>query len=321
MPLSLFVLSQPACCLQNLFQFLMTQDCLATCALQNLDYTSVPCCLNILVGVVMSALQVEWITFTSARETIIKEVSRQLNLEDDLQLHTVVLDTTPGGADQESSFFVRIFQWFIPSTYQYDFLKNIEIMQVLILPPVLCILCLFVASGIDAFDSLMLYPMLVTVTILILIATLNVLATLRYKKAERFELKDQVYGILEHYSTSIESSNTKRSIGSFLDTQPVSPPAPVSTRSASASVSSAATTDPSKIELNSGNSHVCIVSVYREKQWQRLPSLLLVKGDIISLMVCVGEVGVRSGQICIIRHVLLLPSDGDLFLSLVSFIA
>lgn len=247
---------------------------------------------------VMSALQVEWVTFTTARETIIAEVSRQLNLEDELQLHHVLLATKSKSAAnvKESIFFVRVFQMMIPRTYRYDFLNNIDVMKVLILPPVFCIGCLVIAGGIDSFDSqFVLYPMLITVVILLLIATLNVIATLRYKKAERYELKDQVYGILEHYVTSIESCSTKQRIGSFLGTSSPSTSPPVSTTNTSATASAE---DHTRVELNSGNSHVCIVSVYREKQWQRLPSLLLVKGDIISLMVGWGPVFVSCCCCC-----------------------
>jgi hypothetical protein len=36
--------------------------------------------------------------------------------------------------------------------------------------------------------------------------------------------------------------------------------------------------------ITSGHSHVSIIAVFRDGQWQRIPSLLLVEGDIISLM-------------------------------------
>jgi hypothetical protein len=229
----------------------------------------------------MSALKVEWITFTSARETIIAEVSRQLNLEDEFQLNdapsTSSLSTTT--QEQKQDLFSGIFQKCIWKEYRHDFVNNTETMKVLILPPIFCSICLIIASALHSFYSLVLYPMIVSVLVLVIIATLNVITTLRYKKAERYELKDQVCGILEHYATSIESSNIKHRVGSFLENsnslQQQQPPG-------------GGDKDNDKnlrAELNSGHSHVCIVSVYRERQWQRLPSLLLVKGDIISLMV------------------------------------
>lgn len=43
--------------------------------------------------------------------------------------------------------------------------------------------------------------------------------------------------------------------------------------------------DPkSEAAVLSGNPHVSIVTVYRDMQWQRIPSLLLVEGDIVALM-------------------------------------
>lgn len=46
----------------------------------------------------------------------------------------------------------------------------------------------------------------------------------------------------------------------------------------------AETENASEAVLLSGNPHVSIVTVYRNMQWQRIPSLLLVDGDIIALM-------------------------------------
>lgn len=39
-----------------------------------------------------------------------------------------------------------------------------------------------------------------------------------------------------------------------------------------------------EVDVLSGNPHVSIVTVYRNTKWQRVPSLLLVEGDIIALM-------------------------------------
>lgn len=222
----------------------------------------------------MSALQVEWITFSKAREIIIAEVLRQLDLEDEHQ--QLKHNTTPPTADHKRALcFINLF---IPRYYRQDFLSNMDNMKVVILPSLFCIICLVVASGISSFDSVSFYPAIITVTVLLVVASLNVVMTLRYKNAERYELRDQVYVILEHYVASIEGSRTKDRVGSFLNTShPL--------QGQEASPGEGWDEISARTELNAGHSHACVVSVYRENVWQRLPVLLLVKGDIISLMV------------------------------------
>ena len=42
---------------------------------------------------------------------------------------------------------------------------------------------------------------------------------------------------------------------------------------------------PQKANIASGHAHINIVTVFRNKRWQRLPSLLLAEGDVIALMI------------------------------------
>jgi hypothetical protein len=148
-------------------------------------------------------------------------------------------------------------------------------MKVLILPPLVCIvfftIAAIVTSSFDSGDSLVLYQMVAALVVICILTPINVIITLRYKKAERYELKDQVCGILENYVSLIDAHATKDRMGSFLNNK--------SPRNHSS------VDDQARTTLNSGHSHVCIVSVLRDDQWVRLPTLLLVKGDIIALMV------------------------------------
>jgi hypothetical protein len=223
----------------------------------------------------MAALQVEWISFSRARATITAEVRRQLDADcTPSHTHSHTLTHTHSHTDR---VFDTLLRPFIPTQYHHDFTHNLGTMRVLVLPPLFCAVLLLASAATAAHSlhshSLTLYPVVVTVVVLLVIVTLNMAATLRYKQAERLELKDQVCNILEHYVSQIDSYETKSRVGSFLEGDHSHRP------------KNSASESCRREELKSGHSHVSIVSVYREQIWQRLPSLLLVKGDIISLMV------------------------------------
>ena len=218
----------------------------------------------------MSALQVEWITFKKARKVIISEISRQLNIDEDCDYEQVLA---------LSSAEEGIWKWvcdrlcyctsqLVPKGYRYDMINNAETMKLLILPPLVSVICLVIACSISSFNFETLLPRIIAIVVIFIIMMLNVAIVLRYKKGARYEIKDQLRDILQHYISSIETHSTKSRVGSFISGEKTN-----------------GDDNLARHGLISGHSHVSIVSVYRENQWQRLPSLLLTKGDIISLMV------------------------------------
>jgi hypothetical protein len=83
---------------------------------------------------------------------------------------------------------------------------------------------------------------------------ISVLVTLRYNAAESGELFRQLQDIMKQYVGSLESGRAFESQAHFVTKN-----------------------------ITSGHSNVSIVAVYRDQFWQRIPSLLLVDGDIIAL--------------------------------------
>lgn len=95
-----------------------------------------------------------------------------------------------------------------------------------------------------------------TIVILIL-AIINFILMKRYSIAEMTETLLEISTISRAYSSSLEHSKNHVMSKSQAENQDV---------------------------INCGHSHVSIIAVFRDGHWQRIPSLLLVEGDIISLM-------------------------------------
>jgi hypothetical protein len=92
-----------------------------------------------------------------------------------------------------------------------------------------------------------------SIGIILLVLAVTYFVCLRYLKNARYEVIDEIKSMMCGYLDILEST---------------SPPA----------------SSPSRPVIHTGDPHVSIVTVYRNMEWQRLPSLLLVEGDIISLM-------------------------------------
>lgn len=90
--------------------------------------------------------------------------------------------------------------------------------------------------------------------ILFAACVLSLIMTSRYYAAESGELFRQLQDIMKQYLGSLES-------GRMIESQ----------------------SNLSVKNITSGHSNVSIVAVYRDEYWQRIPSLLLVDGDIIAL--------------------------------------
>jgi hypothetical protein len=93
--------------------------------------------------------------------------------------------------------------------------------------------------------------------LVLVLIIINVLLQRRYASAEITELAKEMEVITDEYVASLAKYQNA------LDPSPREKPQGL---------------------ISSGHSHVSIIAVFRDGQWQRIPSLLLVEGDIISLM-------------------------------------
>jgi hypothetical protein len=91
-----------------------------------------------------------------------------------------------------------------------------------------------------------------SIGIILLVLAVTYFVCLRYLKNARYEVIDEIKSMVCGYLDILESASP-----ACLPSRPV---------------------------IHTGDPHVSIVTAYRNMEWQRLPSLLLVEGDIISLM-------------------------------------
>ena len=98
---------------------------------------------------------------------------------------------------------------------------------------------------------------LFSASLVLLIACLNVLLLKRYREAESAEITKEMASIAREYSSALERSQNLNDPNGQ---------------------------DNPRGLISSGHSQISIIAVFRDGRWQRIPSLLLVEGDIISLM-------------------------------------
>jgi hypothetical protein len=127
---------------------------------------------------------------------------------------------------------------------------NSALFLYLVFTPILSLILLIIAS---AFERISLSGLIVSIIVVVVSSVLNIVIVRRYKITEQTELLREVNNIVHDYITSMNS---------LEDLSPK---------------------EDSIKPLYSGHSQVSIVSVYRDESWHRLPTLLLVEGDIIAL--------------------------------------
>jgi phosphoglycolate phosphatase-like HAD superfamily hydrolase len=121
-------------------------------------------------------------------------------------------------------------------------------------PACICVTLYLIAIGIT--DNQNLYGgRIFTVIVILFVSVANYLLLSRIHISEKIELKRELSKIHDDYSDYLDTYTN------FEDTK----------------------TDQSH-DIGSGNAHVNLVSTFRNYRWQRIPVLLLAKGDIISLM-------------------------------------
>jgi hypothetical protein len=98
---------------------------------------------------------------------------------------------------------------------------------------------------------------LFSASLTLLLICLNVVLLKRYREAESAEITKEMASIAEEYSSSLERSQNINDPNCHDNTRGL---------------------------ISSGHSQISIIAVFRDGKWQRVPSLLLVEGDIISLM-------------------------------------
>jgi len=106
-----------------------------------------------------------------------------------------------------------------------------------------------------ALDDTFLAGRVFSLVLLSVSVILNLYVTKRYNETESEELRNQLSDIISQYTASIAAHSN-------VEHEQMKTPK----------------------MINSGHAHVSIVAVYRDGHWQRIPTLLLVEGDIIALM-------------------------------------
>lgn len=124
------------------------------------------------------------------------------------------------------------------------------LLYLVISPSISFILLLVVAS----LENMFLTGLVVTLTLVFLMMGMNIIITYLYLYTEKSEVHNEVVRIINNYVQYI-SSFEEMSLSEENSTRP----------------------------LYSGHSQISIVSVFRNNSWHRLPTLLLVEGDIIAL--------------------------------------
>ncbi len=109
--------------------------------------------------------------------------------------------------------------------------------------------------------------------ILLWICAGNVIVILRSSKEEHQELTKEIKAITDSFQRSLDEP-TITSAGNINDKRKGSSNSNVNNTRGSDDIE----------KILTGNPHISVVTCYRNQEWQRLPSLLLVEGDVIALM-------------------------------------
>lgn len=109
-----------------------------------------------------------------------------------------------------------------------------------------------IGAGIDSNFRI---GLIISIIIILLLIIVNWILLKRYLIVEKQELIHEIKSIVDEYNYLLEKY---QNLSTNIDIHPRL--------------------------INGGHSHVSIVAVFRDGQWHRLPTLLLVEGDIISLM-------------------------------------
>ena len=127
-------------------------------------------------------------------------------------------------------------------------------------------------------------------SILVIIVLINAAIILRTSKQEYLELTKEISVLTEAYSERIKNSSFDGS-GCGADGE-IRNENTLKNRAMQATEETShdpiVSTDPMNAEeverILSGHPHISIVTCYRDGEWQRIPTLLLAKGDVVALM-------------------------------------
>lgn len=141
-------------------------------------------------------------------------------------------------------------------------------------PACTCVTLYLIAVGLVENQGLR-AGLIFTIVIIIVISVVNYLLLNRMHQSEKFELQRELNKIHDEYSDYLNSYTR------FEDVKA-----------------------EQSHDISSGNAHVNLVSTFRNYRWQRIPVLLLAKGDIISLM---------AGDITpgVVREMVVIPNTSD----------
>jgi len=136
-----------------------------------------------------------------------------------------------------------------------EFRQHPHLFMYIILPPTLCALTLTVSSIMSPEFRI---DILITIIILILSMFFNLHIVWRVHASEKLEVQGEVHSMLEDYSEYLAVQATQLNHSDDNHTE--------------------------RAGILSGHPHVSIVTTYRNREWQRVPTLLLAEGDIVALM-------------------------------------
>lgn len=151
-----------------------------------------------------------------------------------------------------------------------------------LLPAVLT--CVLLIVTINVGTSQLFFSGLISTLIFIVVCTcVNVLIFSRVSCTESIEMCAELEKIASDYDKYTQIYTQNSGGGESAGSTDVSSGEPFSNHDRAAETISLS--PPPKANIASGHAHINIVTVFRNKRWQRLPSLLLAEGDVIALMV------------------------------------
>ena len=138
----------------------------------------------------------------------------------------------------------------------------------LTVPPCLCSLLYLLSLTINPEPGM--YPGLITTILLLMLgAGANVYVVHLLRASEEGEVRGEIESIVSDYKAFLDRAEETYCAHEQQQQQQQQAQAPSSGSSSS---------------IASGHPHVSVVTAYRNLQWQRIPVLLLVEGDVIALM-------------------------------------
>ena len=134
-----------------------------------------------------------------------------------------------------------------------------HILAYIVLPPALC--CALLGAAIVLAPDFAV-DAITTISILFLSTLINLYIIFRVNSSEKLEVYGEVSSMLEDYSKFLNAqSNLDSESGGVLGSS-----------------------ESTSTGILSGHPHISIVTTYRNREWRRIPTLLLAEGDIVALM-------------------------------------